>query len=487
MDTEAQRLTSTGLAIKLTFPLGRYHATSAGTTANEAQTEWPPSPWRLSRALVSVWKLRAPEFGDSEVLPILDQLATSCVYELPDAARGHTRHYLRADDGSKDKTFLTIDAFASMVRGGGVIAFWPEATLDSSQRRILSSICSQLTYLGRAESLCDAQVLEPEQHSQVNINAAPFDGPAADAVADVGAASIRLLTPERPVTLDQLAVSWSQLRGKQRMVTPPRTSYVDYAVPAPARPSGVQRTPRPTAQPTAVRFALVAKEPGRSAPRPRLSDAIVYTHALRAAAQSRFGRAHDGAGTVTLSGHLAGAGRTDHAHAHYLALSAGQRLAGSRKLVDLLAWAPGGLTEDELRALTSIHELRGFEYMPGFDATALLMTAYGAVDDVAPELIGPSTRFVSETAATPGRHPKGARTWGEQLHYELTAALEERNFPPAAIEIGGRSPHVRTRRPGKTRGHSQAFQVSLEFKEQVRGPITLGAHSHFGLGLFRPI
>jgi len=35
------------------FPGGRYHATPWGHQVNEGLVEWPPSPWRLLRALLS--------------------------------------------------------------------------------------------------------------------------------------------------------------------------------------------------------------------------------------------------------------------------------------------------------------------------------------------------------------------------------------------------------------------------------------------------
>ena len=43
------------LAIRFLFPAGRYHATPWGRHVNEADVEWPPSPWRLLRALIATW------------------------------------------------------------------------------------------------------------------------------------------------------------------------------------------------------------------------------------------------------------------------------------------------------------------------------------------------------------------------------------------------------------------------------------------------
>ncbi|HFQ89125.1 MAG TPA: type I-U CRISPR-associated protein Cas5/Cas6, partial [Desulfobulbus sp.] len=43
------------LAIGFRFIAGRYHATPWGRHVNEAAVEWPPSPWRIVRALAATW------------------------------------------------------------------------------------------------------------------------------------------------------------------------------------------------------------------------------------------------------------------------------------------------------------------------------------------------------------------------------------------------------------------------------------------------
>ena len=51
------------LVIELTFPSGRYHATAWGHHVNEGVPEWPPSPYRLVRALYDVWKRKRPDWA----------------------------------------------------------------------------------------------------------------------------------------------------------------------------------------------------------------------------------------------------------------------------------------------------------------------------------------------------------------------------------------------------------------------------------------
>ena len=72
---------STTLAIR--FPLGRYHANPWDRAVNEGATEWPPSPWRLLRALVATWHTRWPGLPAPVLDGLLDSLADPPSYRTP--------------------------------------------------------------------------------------------------------------------------------------------------------------------------------------------------------------------------------------------------------------------------------------------------------------------------------------------------------------------------------------------------------------------
>ena len=63
------------IAISLRLIAGRYHATPWGRHVNEGAVEWPPSPWRILRALVATWKRTRPDLPQNHVEPILRALA----------------------------------------------------------------------------------------------------------------------------------------------------------------------------------------------------------------------------------------------------------------------------------------------------------------------------------------------------------------------------------------------------------------------------
>ena len=125
---------ATTLAIR--FPLGRYHATPWDRSVNEGATEWPPSPWRLLRALVATWYTRWPDLPAPELDALLDSLGDPPSYRTPAARPGHTRHYLPDLDHKKGEpggTDLTLDPFLSVPRSDELLVSW-DTDLPAGQR-----------------------------------------------------------------------------------------------------------------------------------------------------------------------------------------------------------------------------------------------------------------------------------------------------------------------------------------------------------------
>lgn len=68
--------------LEITFPAGRYHATAWGRNVNEGDPEWPPSPFRLARALMDMRYRRFEGITDSELeaalLPLSARPVSAC-------------------------------------------------------------------------------------------------------------------------------------------------------------------------------------------------------------------------------------------------------------------------------------------------------------------------------------------------------------------------------------------------------------------------
>ncbi len=462
-----------GTSLELVFPWGRYHATPWGRNVNEAAIEWPPSPWRLLRALYATWRTRAPHLPEATMYSLFAQLAEPPIFHLPEFGEAHTRHYVPDIGRGHD---LAFDAFAVFEPGAAIAVTWP-VDLDPDARAALDELAPLLPYLGRAESVCEARLLtHGEQHlgGLLSRPASAADPETPDAPL------VRVLVPELPLNLDALTARTTDVRAARR-VDPPGARWQAYGRRAPATPvrvvhRAVHRSP------TAVRWAIAAPAlPARWA-------AVGVTDILRRACLARYGRRFDGAQSPTLAGKDAtGVPLAGHHHAHYFALD----LDGDQLLDHLVVWAPGGLDEGAVQAIASLDRLVGYAHVPDFRPARLGLEAVGDIVDIAPELVGPARVWRSVTPFAPARHPKRRTPWDQHLASQVAEELAWRDQPPPAGIRPIRGEWLSFRRYRPTTDHMQdarrATGLEITFSETVAGPIAIGALSHFGLGLFVPV
>lgn len=480
------------VVLALRFPWKRYHATPWGHYVNEGLVEVPPSPWRILRALYSVWKLRAPDVDADTIQSLLEQLAIPPDYTLPPYRLSHTRHYLpdTKHRTGAPSTDLALDAFALLGGDATIHVQWP-LDLTPAQDQALERLAASLPYLGRADSLCDA-TLERDWTRPSTPPAVPLlDG---DAAAAEGMLQTGLLAPAFPFDLQALTAGVMDVRGA-KLVYPLGSRILQYAVPAPERPQtpARRRTNNKPAKITAVRFSL------KGTPQPRATDTIAVTDALRAACLKALAQVQGGpTGLSHLTGKDAdGNPLENHQHAHYLALTDRGHING------LAIWAPGGLSDEEFAALNELarrtigvpREVRGPRDLH------VRINAYGQEDVLPENITGRSPTWVSSTPFVASRwRPRGLSP-EEHLYNEITQELQYRGrrtavkvtvLPEKDWALYRRhrwSPHHRAGKPGKTVGTRTqarpAYGLRLDFEEEVTGPISLGNLAHFGLGLFQ--
>ncbi|MGH9486097.1 MAG: type I-G CRISPR-associated protein Csb2 [Terriglobales bacterium] len=107
------------LILRQSFPLGRFHATrwKANPFDKELAGEWPPSPWRLTRAVVARWyqwrREEAGTWSEDELKKLIRALCTSdySVY-LPKQARQAiiSRQYQPAEFGMDPPNYKSFEA-----------------------------------------------------------------------------------------------------------------------------------------------------------------------------------------------------------------------------------------------------------------------------------------------------------------------------------------------------------------------------------------
>lgn len=463
-------------AIAFSFPWGRYHATPWGRNVNEAAVEWPPSPWRILRALYSAWQARAPHLDAGVVHGVLGALASPPEFVVPAHAEAHTRHYLPDVQHGVDKA---IDAFAVFERDADIVARW-NVDLDASARDVLAELAAAIPYLGRAESVCQARLLGSDEEP-VGTRCSPGEASSEPRHLTLGQRPI--LAARQPLDISALTARTLDIR-RGRRVLPAGARWVEYPIPTPVVASHVPRR-LPRRPVTAVRWRISSPAlPSRKA-------AVAMAHVLRHACMSCYGSDNVGDPSSVLAGKDAeGKPLRGHRHAHYLAFATDPATSGPNLLDTLVVWAPGGLRDEELTALSRLTKrgLRGFAHVPDFRACRLGLEALGEVADVAPELVGASRVWESVTPFAPARHAR-RQSWPDHVCDQIRAELGWRGLP--AVEhvdlMGGDWLAYRRHRPGEPLAAARrATGLRLTFSDDVEGPILLGALSHFGLGLFAP-
>lgn len=444
----------------LRFPRGRYHATPWGHHGNEEAVDLPPSPWRVLRALYAVWRTRVPQLDEDTMHGLLATLAAPPTFFVP-------RHG------------VALDAFAVFEREAELGMRWA-VELSAGQREVLERLAAAIPYFGRADSLCEGFLpgeWEPEAHDTW----VPLD--VADAVPD-HALTTSVLAPELPLRLDALLARPVDVR-RGGLLFPAGTRLLAYQRAASAPRVRPQRRP-PTEPVTAVRFSVL------QAGLPPQTDALIYTDLLRQGALSRLGRLPEERALTQLGGRTAnGEAMKGHGHAHYLPL-----FTPDRRLTGLVVWTPAGLPEDELKALTDVHQLYS-PINPDWRLT-VRVAGIGTPDQSAPEMTArrPATTWRSVTPFTPSRYPKRNADWPAFLHAEVARELGSRGLPaPRSVTLldGEWQPWRRYRPSARMRRDTRQGQavrpsafLRLELAEPVPGPLALGHLSHFGLGLFAP-
>ncbi|MBX7214778.1 MAG: type I-U CRISPR-associated protein Cas5/Cas6 [Thermoflexales bacterium] len=486
------------LAIALSFPGGRFHATAWGHHVNEGAPEWPPAPWRLLRAMVAVWKrtLAADPQVNAYLPMALARLVQPPCFKLPPATLAHTRHYMPQKE--RGSSALVFDGFINVAPGAEVGVLWSGVVLSDVERDALSRVLSRMNYLGRAESWCLARLCE-DWNSLRGKACLPIEARGNE--DGVSGETFRLLCPD-PATWNQWHYGrktrqpdppWNLLAETADLHAegwsdPPGARWVTYAraTDALASPPVMRGRTRGVTKTSLVRVALDGPV------LPGVSETVYVAELARRRLQGIYGRQNNGASSTVFSGKGAdGQPLDDHQHAFILPLDAD----GDGRLDQVLIHAPTGFGMRELRAIDAWRETRG----PG---SMTLGVVWMGSDDARP---GPARVWRSITPFIATRHFKARGTKRDTFPRERLAEInlgEElaRQGMPAPVRIaavdglnlpGGRSlawRHFRQERvlgEGR-RGGEFGKGFEIEFAEPICGPLALGYGCHFGLGQFRP-
>lgn len=461
--------------IAIRFPLGRYHATPWERAVNEGEVEWPPSMWRLARALLATAHGRWPELDQGRLDAVLDALTTvPPAYWTPAISRGHTRHYMPDLNHTSGvpSTDLVLDPYVWVDDGEPLLVRW-EVDLGAEEREDLARLCHLVPYLGRSESLVEMTLLEVETEPDNRWwqpGAATYGG-------------VQLLQPEPGITREELEVTTPQLR-RRRLPLPPRTALLSYGREV-AEPLPTPQSP-PEPQVEVIRWRLQTQAPFS------FENGILATEYLRTVKLKQAERIMEQL-PANLSGKV-GDRQVEggHRHAHWLWLNDDAGRVG-----DLVLWMPDGdLDSSYAAAMVAQSWFEGYQrWNPkGFVRGKVHVVGLGMAQEVVPELTGPSYDWVSRTPYLPVRHRKRYQTIEEWVRRDLAKECDYRGLPrPSKVVVdqdrqAAVNRYRRYRWDESMRARNDAVWLSIRFDGpvQVSGPVCLGQLSHFGFGMFNP-
>jgi CRISPR-associated protein Csb2 len=482
--------------------MGRFHATLwRANPFADPHGEWPPSPWRLARAVVGRWhQLRREEPGheESELDALLTALAASRVaFYLPlTASRGsgirqyHPAEFKKVPPAKKEpglKTYsrtLFPDHWWSLPEDDPVYWFLDGAHWTDSVLRTLDSCLARMAYFGRAESLVEISRVQPQ----------PDLVPNAELLEDRVSGAVPVLgwTPETTRTQIEAGTDDKSVRG---VTLPPGARWLFARRPPPA--PRIER-PRPSVARAPVRilqFAIAcAVEPPVSAV-VRLTSRF-RGRTIRALALTLSGspgatwRTVDPATREKLSGVAGKESEGDpllgHRHAAYVVWWEDER--PSR----LLVWRQEPFSADEESALLKAAEL-DLPWSYGNARWAARLVPLDRAVGAPPGFDGRrATCWETVTPYVPARHVFGRNGRikpGESIEEQIRRDLAARGLPHrVALDVHGISwvaVHV-PRRATQAEVTRRGYRLTLRFDEPVSGPLLLGHSSSFGLGLFMP-
>jgi CRISPR-associated protein Csb2 len=490
------------LTIEMTFPTGRFHATPWGRHVNEGVPEWPPSPYRLIRAVYDAWKRKRPEWPEERVEPLLRAMASSPPrFRLPSASVSHTRSFLSENTTSVADRKLVFDGFVVLSPQSSVLIGWPAVRLDSEATADLDELLRLINFFGRSESWVRAQLVSGIADVEWNcfpVSEAPegwaFEiarvacaQPADDYEAKpYEIASISGRGRQRKQEVAALpwmqAITWSTNDLLESLRSdPPALQVLPYVRPARCLElSPTRALTKHGSQVNAVLYSLESKV------LPQTFTTLEVAERVRVKLMGIHKRVVGDEKLVSpkFSGKDAtGKPLTGHRHVYILPFDKDK----DGRLDHLLIYCTEAFNQSEVVALDKMNSLWQPDGRPDIHCLPLRL---GRLEDI----VEKHTRVTSATPFVPPRHYRRGRgefsDWLiEQVHLEcnyhnLPSPIEVKILKDLALNGGRCFRWLEFRRNRKGDASQIGYGFEVEFAKPVLAPFAIGYGCHFGLGLF---
>ena len=501
------------LIIEQSFPLGRFHATRWKMGAfGDRYGEWPPSPWRLLRALANRWFQWSREHGreDSEVLKHLLTLLSS---ELPEfylptnTKRGDPlKQYLPTQitwtDPAKGagavkipKTSLAEDNYRVVTPNDSLFWVWKNVVINNEQ--LLDELLKRVLYFGRAESWTRLRRVE-QLPSRLAVQSVRLHEKRI-------AASNPVLAPD-PQSENRLRLLFEPTDHSdiEHRDIPPGTRWYYAVLPSSPR---IRITPRHRNRypenlthiqftiggqilPTVKYWCLLTEQFRKRALRELCRILIGNTKCdfpnLDVPTKSKM-RGFTGKDEY-------GEPLADHSHAYFAVLP-----DGDGKAARLAVWRRAPFSQEEVEALFAAARLP-LLWDSASPKWKIKLLPLPFEMSLSIKFTGTSHRWESVTPFVPPRQRRRFRKNGKERPGEtpesIAARLCQRIYGITPLSITSEASeewpyvHVGSRERGQKNRQWMtlpSFRLVIEFAQPVAGPIALGDSSHFGLGIFRPL
>lgn len=490
------------------FPLGRFHANPwKAFPFDDPNGEWPPSPWRLIRALIARSHQLAREASgvtQSERANLVHAFCSSSIcWHLPvQSWRGpglrqyQPAEFSRVPKSAKDPGHMAHATTKNLdncwlIDGLDEGVWWfiegSNENWNSGVLQLLDACIARMTYFGRSESIVLIHRLPIEMK---------YPEPNCSAMQQRTSRSVPVLFPTSEATLADVERSTDD-PAIAVATEPPRAVWRFAERPErPARREILKHSPRRLPETRFVQFAIGSRVS------PTIDSTAILTNRFR-------GRA-----IKFLSGGSWNEASAERKEA--IALLAGKRanekpLEGHRhaffaiwfdldmrKAARLLVWRDTPFSHEEQQALVKAAESPlslGYNEK-GKDPWRVHLVPLDATVPLPPgfDPMHRSSMWETMTPFVPPQHiydRHGNEKPGKSLKAQILSELQNHGLPTAVKVDMLCSQWVKVHQPraergDKTNSDKRGHQLQLTFLEPVSGPIALGHSCHFGLGLFVP-
>jgi CRISPR-associated protein Csb2 len=485
------------LTIGIEFITGRYHANPWGRNVNESEIEWPPSPYRIIRALYDVCKRKMPELDEPVISGMIERLSSELpVFELPDAKTFTYGVYLSENSKDSSKKQLVFDSFVSVSPKCLVKVRWESLAMDETDKEYLREILKRVGYLGRSESLVRMTLLDQTTFSE---NSYPADRNS------IGHEDMETVTVAVPVSkkdyesrgrtdwinalMDNITINDGKRHSSRAsrgrgFTNPPALKFSKYK-----RRKDCFNPDRKINQAdfrsdiNAILFAL------DSTVLPMLEDTVLISDRIHRKLVGIYSKKY---GASSISERFTGKDKDGnplkgHRHIYIIPLD----IDNDQRLDHILIKMKESFTLEELGVLSHLNSLWQAGGKPDIKILPVEMGNTGQLSG-----FQNSRLFRSETPFIPPRHyRRGRGDHTEWLAGELKREATNHGLPePVNVKVmdmlkkRGRSIRwLDFKRSRKYVPESSGYGFEIEFSEPVKGVFTLGYGSHYGLGLFVPM